>query len=193
MAVKNTIPMLVDVYKNHNTASKTYGQFYGRVFPRDGLNLKGFAKHLAHHGKLATYEMLVLVLQNIVDCMKELLLEGVPVKLDGLGTFTAGIEGAGSATLEDYRTDVHIKGIRINFRPEGAGDEEDKLTKKVLLEQATFQLNDYVEVMASSKTDKNGKPLTYQVRTKIAQHGLVDSGESGGGGNGGGNDEPMEP
>ena len=28
MAAKNT----------RNTASKTYGQFYGRVFPRDGLN-----------------------------------------------------------------------------------------------------------------------------------------------------------
>ena len=61
MAVKNTIPMLVDIYKNRNTASKTYGQYYGRVFARDGLNLKGFAKHLSHHGKVATYEMMSLV------------------------------------------------------------------------------------------------------------------------------------
>ena len=173
MATKNTIPMLVDIYKNRNTASRTYGQYYGRVFARDGLNLKGFAKHLSHHGKLATYEMMVLVLQNIVDCMKELLLEGVPVKLDGLGTFTAGIESSPSPTIEGYRTDEHIKGIRINFRPEGAGDEEDKLTKKALLELATFQLNDYVEIMQSSKTDKHGNPLTYQKRTKISQQGLV--------------------
>ena len=28
MAVQNTIPMLVDLYKNHNTASKTYGQYW---------------------------------------------------------------------------------------------------------------------------------------------------------------------
>ena len=181
MAAKNTIPMLVDIYKNRNTASKTYGQFYGRVFPRDGLNLKGFAKHLSHHGKLATYEMMVLVLQNVVDCMKELLLEGVPVKLDGLGTFSAGIEGSGSASVASYRTDQHIKGIRINFRPEGAGDEEDKLTKKALLDQATFQLNDYVEVMVSSKTDKHGKPLTYQQRTKISQQDLVNGQEGQGG------------
>ena len=72
--------MLVDLYKNNNTASKTYGQYYGRVFPRDGLNLKGFARHLSEHGKLASYEMLVLVLQNIVDCMRHLLLEGVPIE-----------------------------------------------------------------------------------------------------------------
>ena len=105
--------------------------------------------------------------------MKELLLEGVPVKLDGLGTFSAGIESSPAASVEDYRTDEHIKGIRINFRPEGAGDEEDKLTKKALLEQATFQLNDYVEIMQSDKTDKHGNPLTYQKRTKISQQGLV--------------------
>ena len=143
------------------------------MFARDGLNLKGFAKHLSHHGKLATYEMMVLVLQNVVDCMKEFLLEGVPVKLDGLGTFSAGIESSPAASVEDYRTDEHIKGIRINFRPEGAGDEEDKLTKKALLEQATFQLNDYVEIMQSDKTDKHGNPLNYQKRTKISQQGLV--------------------
>ena len=107
--------MLVDLYKNNNTASKTYGQYYGRVFPRDGLNLKGFARHLSEHGKLASYEMLVLVLQNIVDCMRHLLLEGVPIKLDGLGTFRAGIEGSGADSVEDYRTDQNIKGIRINF------------------------------------------------------------------------------
>ena len=177
MAAKNTIPMLVDIYKNRNNASKTYGQYYGRVFARNGLNLKGFAKHLSKHGKLATYEMMVLVLQNIVDCMKELLLEGVPVKLDGLGTFSSGIESTGSATVEDYRTDVNIKGIRINFRPEGAGDEEDKLTKKALLEQATFQLNDYVEIMESNKTDKYGHPLTYQKRTKISQQDRVNAPE----------------
>lgn len=175
MAVKNTIPMLVDIYKNRNTASKTYGQYYGRVFARDGLNLKGFAKHLSAHGKLATYEMLVLVLQNIVECMKELLLEGVPVKLDGLGTFSSGIESTGAATIADYRTDSNIVGVRINFRPEGAGDVEDKLTKKALLEQATFQLNDYVEIMESSKTGKDGRKLTYQKRTKISQQDLVNA------------------
>ena len=169
MAVKNTIPMLVDVYKNRNTASKTYGQYYGRVFARDGLNLKGFAKHLSHHGKLATYEMMVLVLQNIVDCMKELLLEGVPVKLDGLGTFSAGIESSPATSVESYRTDEHIKGIRINFRPEGAGDEEDKLTKKALKDLAVFKANDYVDIKHKIV---NGKDVTYQERTPLSHWGI---------------------
>ncbi len=177
MAAKNTIPMLVDLYRNKMTTSKCYGMILGRVFSRDGLNLKGFAKHLSHHGKLATYEMMVLVLQNIVDCMKELLLQGVPVKLDGLGTFSAGIESKGANSIADYRTDTHITGIRINFRPEGAGDEEDKLTKKALLEQATFQLNDFVEIKQSNAVDKHGRHKTYQERTKISQQDLINAPE----------------
>jgi hypothetical protein len=106
--------------------------------------------------------------------MRHLLLEGVPVKLDGLGTFKAGIEGVGADTIADYRTDQHIKGIRINFLPEGAGDESDKLTKKVLLKQTTFQMNDYVEV--KHKTI-DGKDVTYQARTPIRQLGIANAQE----------------
>ena len=93
MAAKNTIPMLVDLYKNDNVSSKGYSKYYGRVFPREGLNLKGFAKHLSEHGKLATYEMMVLVLQNAVDCMRHLLLEGVPIMLEGKSEESFGGEG----------------------------------------------------------------------------------------------------
>ena len=71
------------------------------------MSLKGFAKHLAEHGKLASYDMLVLVLQNIVGCLKELILQGQSVKLDGLGTFRPTIEGKKKiyyekVAVEDY-------------------------------------------------------------------------------------------
>ena len=52
---RNEIAMLVDLYQNRNTASKTYGKFYGRVFNRETLSLKGFAKHMMEHGKRITY------------------------------------------------------------------------------------------------------------------------------------------
>ena len=35
------------------------------------LEHKGFAKHLAEHDKLASYDMLVLVLQNVVGSLVE--------------------------------------------------------------------------------------------------------------------------
>ena len=124
--------MLVDAYKNNNSTSKNYGQVYPRVFKRDGLNLKGFAKHISEHGSLVKYDLAVLVLQNIVECLKEMMIQGVPVKLDGLGIFSPGIQGTGVNTLEQFDPQSQVKGIRINFRPESAGDEDDKLSKKAL-------------------------------------------------------------
>ena len=67
MAVSNQISLLVDLYKNMMTTSKGYGMIYGRVFSRKGLNLKGFARHVSDHGGLVKYDLMVLVIQNIVD------------------------------------------------------------------------------------------------------------------------------
>ena len=53
-----------------------------------------------------------------------------------------------------------------NILPEGAGDEDDKLTKKALKAITTFEMNDYVEV--KHKTIE-GKDVTYQERTPIRQ------------------------
>ena len=69
---RENITFLVNLRKNEDSTSKNYGQYYPEVEPKEPMSLKGFARHLSEHGKLATYEMLVLVLQNIVSCMKEL-------------------------------------------------------------------------------------------------------------------------
>ena len=165
---RNEIAMLVDLYKNRNTASKTYGQFYGRVFPRETLSLKGFAKHMMEHGKRVTYEELVLILQQAVSCLKELAIQGQPVKLDGLGTFYPSIESTGSATVLGYDPLVNISGVHLNFRPEASGDEGEKLTSRVLKDQCTFKMNDYV-IPTTKVID--GKAKTYYERHPIATYG----------------------
>ena len=168
--------MLVDLYQNRNTASKTYGKFYGRVFNRETLSLKGFAKHMMEHGKRITYEELVLTLQQAVSCLKELALQGVPVKLDGLGTFSPSIEGVGADSVEEavQSLDQNIKGVHMNFRPEAAGDADEKLTSRVLKDQCTFKMNDYV--IQHTKT-VDGKEKVYYERHPIATYGVANAEE----------------
>ena len=166
MAVSKQVSMLIDLYKNNNTASKTYGQYYGYIFKRKGLNLKGFARHISEHGSLVTYDLAVLVLQNIVTCLREMMVQGIPVKLDGLGTFSPGITGTGADSIEEYDPNVNIKGVSLNFAPEGAGYDEDKLTKKQLKSETVFELNDYVVVHYKTV---DGKEVSYQERTPIDQ------------------------
>ena len=81
---RNEIAMLVDLVKNNNSTSKNYGQYYGRVFQRETLSLKGFARHMMEHGKRITYEELVMTLQQMVSCLKEARRTGHVLPLDGV-------------------------------------------------------------------------------------------------------------
>ena len=79
--------MVINLRQNTNDDSTAFGKWFAEVDSKEPLNLKGFAKHMTSHGKIADYQMCVLVLGQVVECMSELLSQGRPVKLDGLGTF----------------------------------------------------------------------------------------------------------
>ena len=164
---RNEITFLVNLRKNTNTASKTYGQYYGEAEATEPLSLKGFAKHLSEHGKLATYEMLVLVLQNVVSCMKELICQGQAVKLDGLGTFYPTVEGTGADSVLEYLPSVNIKGIHLRFRPEGCKD--DDITSRALKDACVFEMHDVIETKTKMM---GGKEKTYQERTPISTYAI---------------------
>ena len=105
---------------------------------KEPLNLKGFAKHMTSHGKIADYQMCVLVLGQVVECMSELLSQGQPVKLDGLGTFSPSVDGQGKGKNDlesavEAGPDAMINGIKINFSPENVKGE--KLTSRAFKEQ----------------------------------------------------------
>lgn len=174
MAVKTKPTMLIDLVKNKNTASKTYGLYYGRIFKRQGINLKGLARHMTEHGSLAGYDVVVLVLQNMAQCIREHMIQGIPVKLDGLGTFSPSITSSGVAALEDYSPNANIHGVRMVFRPEASGEAEEKLTPAALKAATSFKLNDYIEI--TTKTI-NGKVKRYHERTPLAHLGIINAQE----------------
>ena len=75
--------MVINLRQNKNDDSTAFGKYFAEVDSKEPLNLKGFAKHMTSHGKIADYQMCVLVLGQVVECMSELLAQGQPVKLDG--------------------------------------------------------------------------------------------------------------
>ena len=98
MAVRK-IAMVVNLRQNKNESSTYFGKWYPEVDTKQPLDLKGFCAHMTEHGKLADYQMVVLVVQQVVECMKELTLQGQPVKLEGLGTFGPSIESVKGGEL----------------------------------------------------------------------------------------------
>ena len=166
---RNEITFQVNLKKDTNSASRTYGMYFGEAESKEPLNLKGFAKHLTEHGKLTTYEMMVLVLQNIVSCMKELICQGQPVKLEGLGTFYPTIENkkGGVQSPEAYDPTVQIEGVHLRFLPEGA--KGDELTSRQLKKACHFEAYQLVKTMYKVV---DGKKKAYQVRTPLSTYAL---------------------
>ena len=167
---RENIAFLVNLRKNENTESKGYGCYYCEAEKKEPMNLKGFARHLAEHGKLASYEMLVLVLQNVVDCMTHLVATGQPVKLDGLGTFYPTIEGKPATSVEKgvEQMNENIVGVHLRFRPDGAKGED--LTSRMLKEKCTFQA---YQLIKTKYKVIDGKRKAYQERTPLDTYAVA--------------------
>ena len=164
---RTNIPMVINLRQNKNDESSAYGKYFAEVDTKEPLNLKGFAKHMTSHGKIADYQMCVLVLGQVVDCMTELLSQGQPVKLDGLGTFSPSVDGQGNGkndleTAVAVGPEAMINGIRIIFTPENSKGE--KLTSRAFKDQCIFE---YGYVVQSEIRTVNGKQRRVQKKTPI--------------------------
>ena len=164
----------VNLRKNKNQYNAGYGQYYPEADTKEPLNLKVFARHLAEHGKLVDYPMAVLVLQNIVACMKEMAIQGQPVKLDGFGTFSPTLEVQDRKAQDSVEKSLAlglenlIGGVHLRFTPENSKGE--KLTSRALKDECTFKAAYVVE---SKKKVVDGKERTYQEKIPISSFAVA--------------------
>jgi nucleoid DNA-binding protein len=170
----------VNLRKNQNQYNSAYGKYYPEADTKEPLSLKGFARHLSEHGKLVDYPMAVLVLQNIVACLKEMAIQGQPVKLDGFGTFTPTIESDGQKAQDTVEKALSvglenmIAGVHLRFTPENSKGEE--LTSRKMKSECTFKA---AYVVSSKEKTINGKKRTYQEKIPISSFSVATHQEGG--------------
>ena len=193
---KENIAFLVNLRKNIVEGSKMEGRYYPEAESKEALTTKGFAKHVADHGGMVSYEFMQLVLAAIVKCLKEMMSHGQPVKLDGLGTFRPTVTSVpgGAATIEEaLRVGVNnlVQGVNFVFIPENAQGEE--ITSKKFKDQCSLQFAYLVETV---KKKINGKDKSYTLRTPLSAWEIMQNDDGGSGGSssgsetGGGSDTP---
>ena len=175
---KENIAFLVNLRKNIVEGSKMEGRYYPEAESKEALTTKGFAKHVADHGGMVSFEFMQLVLAAIVKCLKEMISHGQPVKLDGLGTFRPTVTSVpgGAASVEDaLRMGVNnlVQGVNFVFIPENAQGEE--ITSKKFKDQCSLQFAYLVETI---KKKINGKDKSYTLRTPLSAWDIVQSDDS---------------
>ena len=165
---KENIAFLVNLRKNTIEGSKMAGRYYPEAESKEALTTKGFAKHVSEHGGMVTYEYMQLVLAVIVKCLKEMMSQGQPVKLDGLGTFRPTVTSVvgGAASIEEaLRMGINnlVAGVNFVFIPENVQGEE--ITSKKFKEQCSLQ---YAYLVETFKKTINGKERSYTLRTPLS-------------------------
>ena len=200
----------LNLTKNTNDAIQgTLGKYYARVEYKGTIGMRELADHMHHHNTAFSKGIIIGVLAELVDCIKELALLGYVVKIDDLGLFKTSVDANG-LTLEQgakitagrgaQRTDEELaQNIAVQQFAVGAV----KLIMQATGETTIENMNRDASLSFTSKTKAMIKSLTGSESTDEQSNenanqndnggtnsgGSNSGGDNGGGNNNGGDDE----
>ena len=189
----------VGLKQNQNSYSTGYKKWYPRAKYGKIIDISGLARHIHDHHAIYPEDLVRGVLQCATRCTRELMLEGYPVKFDGLGIFKASVENVhgfdrpANATLaigakDDNGKAIGIQAIKMICQASG------EFTRKELSESSILQWSDLAEsIIAEDKqrleggdssqgdTQDNGSGGTTTNGGGSTEHGGTQSGGDNGG------------
>ena len=122
-------------YQNKNDKSAAYGKWYGRaVTMGKTVSLEDLAEHMAEHNSPYSEGVIEGVLTDMVNCIRELVLEGKAIKIPNLAIFSVGIKTSGAASAEDFSTTANVLSAYMKARSTGRFTREE-VTKKATLRE----------------------------------------------------------
>jgi len=134
-------------YQNKNPKSVAYGKWFARaVTIGKTMNIDDLAKHMSEHNTPYSKGAIKGVLTDMIGCVRELMLEGKAVKLEGLAIFSAGIKTKknGAPTSADFSTTKHIDSVYMRARATGEFTRQE-LTKAGNVTELPKNFTDYHE------------------------------------------------
>ena len=110
----------IDFYKNKRVGDKNYGKVYARAKNAKPIGVAELAEHIASHGSIYTYDVIVGVISKMATCIKELCLMGQPVKIENLCIVRAQVKTKPANDAESFELDSNIDQVRLRFTPTGS-------------------------------------------------------------------------
>jgi hypothetical protein len=186
------ISLGINLRMNKNDKTSAFGKYYPEVDVQKTLSLRGFAKHMTDHGCSFGRDVIESVLFKITECLPELVGQGVPVQLGGLGIFYPTAEAkqnAGIASIADMEgldpNDI-VQGIHIRFLPDSS--KLDNLCGPAFKRACNLELRNIVDTQEVIDKGKVRKVQTLMpIASAIAITRSGNTGEGTGGNSGGSN------
>ena len=137
------------VYQNKSKGNKAYGKWFARATVNQTIDLEQLAEHMANHNTPYSKGAIYGVLTDMVNCIRELVLDGNAVKIPNLAIFSAGITTTGAETRETFLPSRNI--LSAHLRARSTGD----FTRAELTAAARMQEAD---IYAPGNTNKSVAP-----------------------------------
>ena len=121
---------------------------YARVQINEVISTKKFVGHISDHNGVFSKGTVKGVTTDLVSCLREMLVAGNKVEIEGLGTFGISLTSEGAESLEKF-TSANIKAVNVVYTP-----SEDLQN---LIQDATFtQVSSRRVQAAALKAEKAG-------------------------------------
>ena len=91
-------------------------KWYAKAVQDRTMEFEDLVIHMSEHNSPYSRGVIRGVLTDMLDCVKELVLDGKSVRLGDLGLFSVGIRSKGAIEREAWKVASHIKGVTLNVR-----------------------------------------------------------------------------
>ena len=164
MSTKEKEILQVNVRKDENTASRTYGMYFGEVEYKGLLSTRALAEHIADHGSVWTRDIVEGILKQLQVCIPEKVCQGYGVELQGIGIIyptAKGVKGGVEGPQGFNNISEVCDGIRIRFTPDQT--KLDNLCKTEFKKQCSLAMKDCVKTFYKTVGNKKVKDQTVRM------------------------------
>ena len=106
------------LYQNKSKGNKAYGKWFARATVNQTIDLEQLAEHMANHNTPYSKGAIFGVLTDMVNCIRELVLDGNAVKIPNLAIFSAGLTTKAAEVPEGFNA-ANIKSVHLRARSTG--------------------------------------------------------------------------
>lgn len=127
------------IYQSKLEGSTAYGKYYARIVSDETINLASLAEHMVSHNCPFSKGTILGILEDTVNCTRELLLKGNRVQLDNLASFGLSVEHSmGAPSAEEFSVRKNVKSIKLIAQGIGEFQKSILTSNSSLAESTTY-------------------------------------------------------
>ena len=91
-------------------------KWYAKAVQDRTIDFEDLVTHMSEHNSPYSRGVIHGVLTDMLDCVKELVLDGKSVRLGDLGLFSVGLKTTGAKSRDRWSVATHVQGVTLNVR-----------------------------------------------------------------------------